>query len=219
MAITPYTLEQAEEEIAALRNQLDLLGEAHTQVDPTFVPIQPAAGQHTRYDTAGHMKYISGGDGNIYHAGWASARTTTDQTINFTSDQVITGTVALSLSVEANVEYRVHGLITWTQGAGSVTQAMGLTGPTTSHVRIPNAHWLTGSGPGANVGAPSPNVYSTLAGGTTTPAFANTSVCWWEFDGWVVFTAQGTFSAVAHCNGANTFSVNSYSFIEISPRT
>ena len=217
MATDAYRLEDVELDVATLRGQVDRLSEVLTKLDSTDPPNTPAAGV-IHYSTGGQHKYASS-DGGTYNTGWARARTTTDQTVNFTTDQVITGTVALSLPVGANTEYRVRGKITWTQGAGTVKRALGLTGPATSHVRIPNLYVQVGAGVSVDAGNPNPAVFSSLAGGVSTPAIANTAVVWWEFDGVVVFTAAGTFSAVAHCNATNTFTVRAYSFIEISPDT
>jgi len=212
-----YPLEDAETHVATLRGQVDRLSEVITKNDSTDPPNSPAAGL-IHFSASGQHKYASS-DGGYYNTGWARARTTTDQTVSFTTDQVITGTVALSLPVAA-IEYRVRGKITWTQGAGTVKQALGLTTTgTTSHVRIPNLYVQVGAGVSVDAGNPNPAIFTTLAGGVSTPSIANTAVVWWEFDGVVVFTSAGTFSAVAHCNATNTFTVNSYSFIEISPDT
>ncbi len=216
MPVDPYTLEQCESDIALLRGQYALLTEILTQQDFTpagSVPNTPAVSGYSMFSSSGQQKYV-GFDGGTYNTGWARARTTTDQIVTSNTDGVITGTVALSLPVAA-IEYRVRGVIFVTQGAGSVTQAVGFTGPATSHVRIGSA-WFSNGGGAYTTGAA---ILSTLGGGQTTPAFTNTTSSFWIFDGVGVFTAGGTLSAVTHANGVNTFTVNSYSFLEISPDT
>jgi hypothetical protein len=153
----------------------------------------------------------TGGGGNGQRL---TAVMTANHTINSTTDIVIgSNSVPLSITIPTAGVWRVKGVVSWNQNASNgVTQAMGLTGPSTSAVRVPHANYLLTSGLGA--GANSPGDFTTLAGGVLTPAFAAGSSCYWWFDGVVNFTGTGTFSAVAHCNTTNTFVALSYSYIE-----
>ena len=58
-----YTLEQSEEEVAALRGLVTDLDEAHTQSDSGTPPELPDPGSHTSFNSAGHHKYAAD-DGN-----------------------------------------------------------------------------------------------------------------------------------------------------------
>src|SRR5258707_3558425 len=140
MPVDPYTLEQCESDVALLRGQVDRLTEILTQQDFTpagAAPNTPAVSGYTMYSSSGQQKYI-GSDGGTYNTGWARMRTTADVTISSKTDVVIAPATgpALSLPVGTNIEYRVRGVIFVVQGAGSITQAVGLTGPATSDVRI-----------------------------------------------------------------------------------
>jgi hypothetical protein len=59
MPIAPYTLEQAEEDIAELRGQIELLSEAHSQVDGGVVPNTADPNGYTFYSAAGQPSYIN----------------------------------------------------------------------------------------------------------------------------------------------------------------
>lgn len=68
----PYTLEQAEEDIGALRGLVDFLPEQLTQDDYSLLsntpPNVPSLG-HLCYDWTGHEKYLSAADSNAYATG------------------------------------------------------------------------------------------------------------------------------------------------------
>ena len=72
MPDAPYTLEQAEEDIADLRGQVDQLDEVHTQADGGLVPNTPAAGIVT-FSGSSQQKYVSAADGNAYNTGRMTA--------------------------------------------------------------------------------------------------------------------------------------------------
>ncbi len=145
--------------------------------------------------------------------------TTADQLINSTTDGVIappTGP-ALSYTVAAAsypAAYLISGKFIATQGSsagGNQTQAVGFTGPATSHVRI-SACWFASGGSAYPTGAV---VISSLSGGVSTPAFSLTTQNYWDFEGLLVFTAGGALSMVGHCNGVFTWTANSYSFMTL----
>lgn len=133
---------------------------------------------------------------------------TSDQVVNFTSDGTLGGGVAFTFAL-GNGLWRITGNITWTQGAGAVTQAMGFTGSgglVTSHVRINSNHFKTGAGSSSQC-----DDFTTLGGGQTVVAFTAGNVQFWWFRGIIAVTTPGSLNVVGHCNGTNTFSVNSYS--------
>lgn len=59
MATVPYTLEDAAADIADLRGQVTLLEEAHSQIDPGFVPNTPDPNTYTLFSVAGQPNYIN----------------------------------------------------------------------------------------------------------------------------------------------------------------
>lgn len=59
MPQAPYTLEQAEEDIAELRGIVDLLTEAHSQVDSGTVPNTADVNGYTWFSAAGQPSYIN----------------------------------------------------------------------------------------------------------------------------------------------------------------
>jgi hypothetical protein len=156
------------------------------------------------FNAAGLVNPGAGGGGNGQRV---TVFSMSDQLINNTADGVVT---SLSVTVIPGA-YRFAGKIFWTQPVGSsgITQALGFTGPAISHARIATEHYLNGSVPSNGT-----DIVSSLPGGRTTPGFANGTI-YFDFDGIAVFTAGGTLSVVAHCNGANVFTVNSFSFMDV----
>lgn len=59
MPLAAYTLEQAEQDIADLRGTVELLSEAHSQVDSGGVPNTADANAYTWYSAAGQPSYIN----------------------------------------------------------------------------------------------------------------------------------------------------------------
>lgn len=152
---------------------------------------------------------ISGADANTYDMTRLTLFTTSNQTINSTSSTVITG---LSCPVAANGLYRISGVIQWVQGSASVAQKMGFSGPATSNVRITANQQGIASATAGNWSS-----FTSLAIAAT-PAFNATSSNVWEFDGIVGFTAAGTFEVIAaEGTSGDTFSIESYSFMDVMP--
>src|SRR5258708_538881 len=213
MATDAYTLEAAETDIATLRGQVDRLSEVLTKLDSTDPPNTPAAGL-IHYSIGGQHKYASS-DGGYYNTGRATVYSTADQVVSSNTDVTLTSLTA----VVAAGAYRITGMIVATQGSGAggnVTQAVGFTGPATSHVRI-GAEWF--SSPGGGAYATGANVLGSLSGSVSTPAFSVGVQNYWDFRGLVVFTAGGTLRVVGQCNGANTWTANSYSLMDVTPVT
>src|SRR5260370_30150293 len=123
--IDPYSLEDAERDIAALRGQVDRLTEVLTKNDSTDPPTNPAAGL-IHYSLGGHHKYASS-DGTDYNSGRLTLlNTNPPQTINVTADTVING---LQATVSANVTYAFRGILRLKQGGVNTNQTLGFTGP------------------------------------------------------------------------------------------
>lgn len=59
MPTVPYTLEQAELDIAELRGDVDGLNEVHTVADGALTPNTPAAGEFALYSTSGLPSYVN----------------------------------------------------------------------------------------------------------------------------------------------------------------
>ncbi len=153
-----------------------------------------------------HMGPAPAGTGNGQRV---TVFSSSDQLISSVTDVTVTG---LSVTVAAGA-YRVHAKVTWVQTTGAFAQAIGLTGPATSHVRIPYQDYKVGAGPGTDPFGT--GILTTLPGGASTSAFAAGVDCYSDFDGIVVFTAGGTLSVVAHASASGTFSVRSYSFMDV----
>src|SRR5260370_20446649 len=88
--IDPYSLEDAERDIAALRGQVDRLTEVLTKNDSTDPPTNPAAGL-IHYSLGGHHKYASS-DGTDYNSGRLTLLNThPPPNINVTTDTLLNG--------------------------------------------------------------------------------------------------------------------------------
>src|SRR5229473_1414470 len=124
-AVDPYTLEDAERDIATLRGQADRLSEVLTKNDSTDPPNTPAAGL-IHYSSAGQHKYASA-DGNGYNTGHLSLYTTSLTTVNSTSAFTL-----LSCPVSSGSTYRIDGIVRGTQGPATIAQFVRFAGPATS---------------------------------------------------------------------------------------
>lgn len=211
MPVAPYTLEQAEADIAALRGQVTNLGEAHSQTDGAVVPNAPDSLSHIGFGSAGHQKYISGADGNTFNTGRLSLTgPAADQSVSSAVDTLIGG---LACPVTAGT-YRIGGTISCLQGGGAFAQNISFHGPATSAVSLVVVYFLQGSG--ASNGLARITSLQTVA----SPAFAGGSVFWLDFGGVVVFSASGTFSVQAsEGTSGHTFSVLANSFCDLMPVT
>jgi hypothetical protein len=157
------------------------------------------------------------GDGAQYNTGARSVATTATQNITSTSAAVIgtgTGGPLLQHPVAAGVSYRVRGKIVWVQGAVAASQGIGISGPATTRCRIQffNAGTLTSSN---LVYIGQLTAMGTRIGST---AFAATATVVTDFDGWVTFSAAGTFAMTAsEVTGGDTFAIASESNLDIWP--
>jgi hypothetical protein len=211
VATTPYSLEDAETDIATLRGLVDRLTEAVTLTDATDPPTNPATGA-ILYSLTGDVKYASA-DGGDYTTGRNSLYTTADQLVTATSGVAITG---LTCPVAAGL-YRVHAVVTWTQGSGAFAQNFWLDGPAASHVHVPYFFALENSG--VSNGISRCNALGSGGGATMpSPAFAAGSQVYLYFDGIIVFTAAGTFQITCdEGTSGHSFTVNLYSVMDVMP--
>jgi hypothetical protein len=198
MATVPYSLEQAETDIASLRGLVDRMSEVLTQSDSTDPPVAPAGGIQG-YSFAGEQKYADSA-GQAWNTGHCTRQITANQTISSATDVVIgANSVPMTWQVRAGPVYMLIGLVNWAQNASlSQSQNNGYTGPATSGVRISNSWTLStgfNQGTTGNQGANYREANS-LAD-QASPAYAASSTVEWFFHGSITFSAAGTFSIVA----------------------
>lgn len=211
MALVPYTLEQAETDIAALRGLIDVLNEAHSVNDITAgqVPNAPAASGHISFSAAGQSKYL-GFDGNAYNTGCISLFTTSPTTVNSTSAFTL-----LSLPVEAGLSYRFDGIVRGTQGPNAIGQFVRFAGPAASfgimYIR---------SNASANTSVTDSELGTGFPVDHTTPAWGAAVRFWVRFRGVYTFSAGGTFSLQARANSAvNTWTAEAGAMMDVRPST
>ena len=218
MAVEPYSLEQAELDIAFLIGKVDRLDEVLTKNDSTDAPNTPAAGL-IHYSFAGQHKYASP-DGGFYNTGRSSAAMKGAVTISATGFATVAGGgVSLSLAVAAGqYAFRAH-LMHIDNGAGAAAVALyQMVSPAFSS----GSAQLTGSanGPLVSVRFDNASGFGTaLAAPTVTPASnVRHNVV---IEGSAVFTATGTLAVQAAINavGAAQFVIAAGSRLELFPVT
>lgn len=205
MPFEPYTLEQAEDDIAYLRQQVDLLTEILNVNDITVgqVPNTPTLGL-SHYSSLGQHKYVSD-DGNAYNTGRITLNPSTNQVINSAS---LTAVGGMSCSLAANVEYRIHGaFFTVPALAGAseqwaFAQSGGLTFSSsryayrefqcTSPMLLGNAAFITGT-----------NTFTGIVIPGTTPNMLTV------IDGYISVATSGTITLeAATTNATDTFTID-----------
>ena len=205
-ATDPYTLEDAERDIATLRGQVDRLTEVLTKNDSTNPPTNPAAGL-IHYSLAGHHKYASA-DGSDFNTGRLTLSNTAPQTINPAAVTPITG---LTCPVAANTTYEFDGILRIKQGAANVNQNIGFTGPAATNVVWYFAPGIAGAGLVQGV------AQGVLALVAVAPGAGPAEQMIW-FRGIATFTAAGTFAAGAQAP-TNAFTVQNGCILNICPVT
>jgi hypothetical protein len=213
--LEPYTLEQAETDIASLRGLVDRMSEVITKNDSTDSPTIPAAGI-IHHSTAGQHKYASS-DGSLYNTGRLHILVNASQTISSTTPAIVgANSVPLSCPVKAATgTYHVHGIITCVQGATADVQNFRFNGPAVAAPSRMNwkSYNLAGS---AGLGTSSVTDIGVTAFGT--PAWAIGATFFTEYDGHYVFTADGTLSLVAaESTNLHTFAIAIGSFMIVEP--
>jgi hypothetical protein len=214
----PYTLEQAEEDIAALTGQVTTLDEAHTQYDGGVVPNTPSPSGYTSFSASGHEKYQSA-DGNAYNTGTLRLAIIGSQTVTSTSPVIVgsNGGVSLSTPVAAaHYHFRFH---VWFIGNGTGTGG-------TSDFRVACPAFTNGSYSGSFFGNGLTGFVrfdNTSGGGVDLlgPAPVTTATYLAVVEGDCIFTASGTLSLSGRLSAAGTlqYTIASNSFLELSPLT
>jgi hypothetical protein len=208
MAITPYTLEQAEQDIGALRGQVDLLTEILKFTDSAADWTNTPNGAWP-YSLAGHLKYLST-DGNNYETGHVTTYATTDQTISSTTyASTCNGPVPVGIGA-----YRVRAVLSCQQITAAVADnfRLGFTG-TISQVRMVGNFV-------ENLAGGSDNYSSTTTnnGAFSSPTYAVNTLYTATFDGIIVTTSTGSLSIqAAESVSPDTFKVLALSFFHLEP--
>lgn len=120
MPITPYTLEQAEEDISTLRGQVDQLTEILRMTDSTADWTNTVTGGAWLYSLAGHLKYLSS-DANAYSTGHLISVLASDVPVPSTSPATV-----FTNNVNASTSYYVHGCVFGVNGASGTLQPQGI---------------------------------------------------------------------------------------------
>ena len=207
-----YTLEQAEEEIADLRQQITAMAETFTFTDitdPTSPPTIPSAGEILFSDT-GRLKYGSSADSNDYFTGYMTYPATGSLTLG-TSMATVPG-LSAPLGVGA---YRVRALLcTDPNGAGGQLHfRMHPTGGLTASNGRTAFYELLGTN---QVPLTAFNVLDTTFD-TSTPGGAGASRID-IFDGYFVISVAGTLNVQAFQTAtANTIIRQYGSYLDVFP--
>lgn len=212
-----YTLEQAEDDIAILRGQVDRLSEILEQFDVAAgqVPNAPVTG-YTQYSSTGQQKYLSD-DANAYNTGRLTIPGPTGgQLVNSAGFAAVTGMTCPL----AAITYRVSGQIIFSPnqaGASAEFQFAGSGGLTLT------GRWFFAEyevlspitmGNGAEITALSSAFTTTVIGG----GLADRVI---TFDGVVVVSAGGTITLQAATTvAADTYTIKQNgTYLEVSPIT
>jgi hypothetical protein len=116
MALTPYTLSQAEQDIGTLRGQIDILDEFIQMIDATFVP-NPTGGAGL-YSSSGFSKYAST-DGSSYTNGVQTAHSSNNGQVVNSATPVDIGGMTLNVGA-GNYVYE-----SWLQITGDTSTYLG----------------------------------------------------------------------------------------------
>lgn len=108
-APTAYTLQQAEQDIAALRGQVATLTEILQFTNSTQAPNVPTVGP-VLYGLAGMMKFLSSADNQAYNTGRQTVWCTANKTISSTAQSAITG---MTINVAPGT-YTFHATVAFT---------------------------------------------------------------------------------------------------------
>ena len=213
MAGEPYTLEQAETDIANLRALADRQSEVITKNDSTDSPNTPAAGI-IHHSIAGSHKYASA-DGGTYNTGRSTIIPTATQTINSTSQAVVgANSVPMSWPVAAG-KYCLHAEITYIPDFSAATADLRLTigGGAALNLRANYWVWANGGGVVNNqvTAMDTDMVSSTMVAGTTF-VFVVSAV--------MSLSGAATLSLVARTSvAADTYKIQGYSLASLFPVT
>lgn len=209
MALTPYTLEQAEIDIAALRGQVDKLTEVLALNDSSQDLNVPSSGLNL-YSLLGQGKYVSSADANDFFIGKTFAYKTGAQTISSTTSTALTD---LAIPVSAN-KYMFEAIIYWTQGATAAAQVLTLVGPALTSCRVSAIFFDPETTGQSTFGG----IFDNALGNVSSGAYAaGREIASW-FKGPVNFSAAGTFQINAHeGTSGDPFTVNTNSWMTLEP--
>jgi hypothetical protein len=210
-----YTLEQAEDDIAVLRGQVDRLSEILTQYDVAAgqVPNSVTLG-YVQHSSTGQMKYLSD-DGNAYNTGRLTIPCSGQQTINSASFTAVNG---LTCSLGA-LTYRVSGQIAFSpnqSGASAEFQFAGSGG-----LALTSGRWFFAEyevlspitmGNGTLITALSSAFTTTVIGGGLADRIIT-------IDGTIIVSSAGTLTLQAATTvAADTYTIRQNgTYLEISP--
>lgn len=210
----PYSLEQAELDVATLIGQADRMSEVITKNDSTDPPNLPAAGI-IHYSLGGQHKYASA-DGNYYNTGRLTLRTT-GGTISATAFATIGG---LSAPVAA-AEYHFRAHLMYV-GNGTGTTAVALFKVTSPAFTSGSLSLVgTANGPLVSVRFDNASGFGTSLSAPVLTAADSTTRYDAVIEGDAIFTASGTLAVQAAINGAGTaqFVIAAGSTLELFPVT
>jgi hypothetical protein len=207
-AVEPYSLEQVELDLAALRGNVDRLSEVLTKLDSTDAPNIPAAGI-IHYSMAGQHKYASS-DGNYYNTGRLSLFTTGTKLINSTTPATIDG---LSCPVAAGT-YRIDGIVQGVQGPNAVAAKIQFSGPTVNF----NDIYIESNAVG-NTSVTDSDLTGALPVAHSTPAWIAGTTFYVRFRGILTFTAAGTLAVQGACttSNVNTWTSQAACLLDVMP--
>jgi hypothetical protein len=165
--------------------------------------------QEGGWDVNGLYAYANA-DSNIYDTARGTLILGSPLTIDNTSGQTV-----LTVDVEPGI-YAIDGFCECQQGGTAVAQSIGFGGPTAvTPTRI--RYWFVEQGASQEFSEYS-NIGSGL-GNVSTPAYGIGDTFWFEFKGWVRFSASGAFGVTAaSATGTETFTVEN-AFMNLRPCT
>lgn len=206
-----YTTEQAANDIAELRGQIQILLEANTQLDTTTVINTPTGG-HTQFSSSGHQKYTSS-DGNAYNTGRTVAMATSDQPVGQTGNLSIPGT---AIPVVAGT-YLIRGVMILDNGSVTATQAMSITTAAVTNLNCEIAVFSATSNAFKAFGEITSATGQRVGTGNLS---ASERVIGYYF-GSALFSAGGTVQMGASCvtSALDTFTVRSRTHLILEPVT
>lgn len=213
MAIEEYTLEQAEEEIANLRGQVNALLEVHSIDTATDLPVTPATGI-SNFANTGHLNYVSSADANSYDTGRLTVAATGALTVS-TALQTVPGLSGpLGVGTYA-VRGQMYCTVPVTAGQGQISYQLTASGGLTASAG--RATW-TETHAANGVGTSDAQTLGTLQPGVTPGTGGANHVV--KFDGIFVISVAGTINVQIKQAASALITVLQYpSYLEIYPVT
>lgn len=191
------------------------LSRTNAPVEIDGVPPVPAFQSGTAImlfpSTTGIPNVKDTADSNVYTFGKKTADVTSTITINLVTDIVIS-----SVTVAAGVKYRYKVMIVYRENQSAGQPVFGFDGTATASIIIGKS-WIVNGG-GATPADTLGQVFNGAFIPTTGVVMVNGAVRAYEAEGFVTFSAGGTFNVRGHTTvAADTWSVAIGSFLEIEP--